>query len=49
MLTRPCNTDTPKQNIKTPKPTVLFNYILKGGKQILIVWLSLPCSIESAQ
>ena len=28
MLTRPCNTDTPKQNINTPKPTVLFNFII---------------------
>ena len=46
MLTRPCNTDTPKQNINTPKPTVLFNYIFKGDKHILIVWLSLPYSIE---
>ena len=48
MLTRPCNTDTPKQNINTQKP-VLFNYIFKGDKRILIVWLSLPYSIESAQ
>ena len=44
-----CNTDPPKQNINTPKPTVLFNYIFKGDKHILIVWLSLPYSVESAQ
>ena len=33
----------------TKSNSFFFKYIFKGDKHILIVWLSLPCSIESAQ